>query len=226
MIKALIFDMDGLLLDTEKVSKLAWQQAAEEYGLVLTDDIYFKCAGRSSLDVDQILTAQLGNSFPITQVRKRRYEIVDTTFERDGVKIKCGAVDIINIADSFRVPCLVATSTRKQRAIIRLTQAGIINRFTAIIAGDEVSRGKPNPDIFLLAAKTAKADPKNCLAFEDSEAGIRALSAARIPSFLIPDLKRHSEDVIRLATYHCESLVEATDIVHSLLLAPIAHTIP
>jgi beta-phosphoglucomutase-like phosphatase (HAD superfamily) len=218
MIKALIFDMDGLLLDTEKVSKFAWQKASEEYGFLLTDDIYFKCAGRSSLDVDQILTAQLSSSFPINQVRQRRYEIVDTVFERDGVEIKSGAIDIINIADSFQVPCLVATSTRKQRAITRLSQAGILNKFAAIIAGDEVSRGKPDPDIFLLAAKMAKTDPKNCLAFEDSEAGIRALFAAHIPSFLIPDLKHHPEEVVKLATYHCKSLLEAKPIVTSLLL--------
>ena len=216
-IRALILDMDGLLLDTERVSKWAWQSAANELGFVIPDEIYFWCVGRSSLDVDRILSNNLGDDFPISEARRRRFELVDSVFARDGVALKKGAGELLDLADSLNMPYAIATSTRKQRAILRLNHAGVLNRFRSLVAGDEVSKGKPNPEIFLLAAHTLNTPPSHCLVFEDSDSGIEAATAAGMKSVLVPDQKPPSIEATEQASYICSSLVEASGILAGIV---------
>jgi HAD superfamily hydrolase (TIGR01509 family) len=210
--RAAIFDMDGLMLDTESVEREAFLKAAAEFGYSVPDEVYIQVVGRTGEDARQIFCDAFGGCFPYDDVRVRWREYTDHHIAACGVPCKAGLLELLELMETYGIPKAVATSTRRQRALRLLEKSNLLSRFDAIVAGDEVSRGKPDPEIFLIAAMKLNVPPHQCIAFEDSAAGILAAHAAGMIPILVPDLVKPAASVCDLAHRVYESLSDARDL--------------
>lgn len=212
--KALIFDMDGLILDTESVYRMAWQQAASEYGYRMSDEFYSGFIGRRTADCTEMLFENYGRDFPLSTFLKRSDQLYREHFNNNGIQIKPGLFELLDFLDNSHIPKAVATSTGLANALLCLGQ--LASRFTHIITGDEVNLGKPAPDIFLLAAGRLRLAPQQCLVLEDADAGVQAASAAGMPVIIVPDLKPASAQTVEKAVCVCTSLHEVKEVLTGL----------
>ena len=191
--RAVIFDMDGLMLDTERLALKAWQLAGVDFGFPISEDIFITMVGRNRRDSDRILVEVFGSDFPVDAVRKRRRAYVDGWIDEGKLSIKSGLLELLGFLDKISMPKAVATSTGYKRATHKLSLVNLLERFPIVIAGDQVEKGKPAPDIFLAAALRLEVAPKHCLVLEDSDAGIQAAYDAGMTPVMIPDMKPPSE---------------------------------
>ena len=127
---------------------------------------------------------------------------------REGIALKPGLLDLLDWLEARRIPKAVATSTRRDRAQAKLARTALLPRFVALVGGDEVARGKPEPDIFLAAAARLGEAAQHCLVLEDSEPGVRAALAAGMTPIMVPDLHAPSDDLVALEPLILESLAE------------------
>lgn len=199
-ITAILFDMDGLLIDTERMAQRAWQQAGAEFGFTLPDALYLQAVGRTAKATEALFCAGLGADFPFAAVYARKQHYLYTAIEEEGIPTKPGLAELLDRVDRQGIAKAVATSTARALAIKKLTAAGLFNRFATMICGDEVAQGKPAPDIFLAAAAKVGVAPAHCLVLEDSSAGIQAAHAAGMRAIWVPDLIVPSPEITALAS--------------------------
>lgn len=193
--EAVIFDMDGLMLDTERLAPMAWGDAKDAVGVDFDMSLLDSMIGRNYQDCRAIIVARHGAAFPTDELLHAWHVAYDAIVERDGIAIKHGLLGLLDWLEAERIPKAVATSTRRSRALPKLEHAGIAARFAAIVGGDEIARGKPAPDIFLLAAERLGMAPPSCLVLEDSEPGVRAALAAGMTPIMVPDLLAPSPEI-------------------------------
>ena len=191
---AAIFDMDGLLLDSERVILEAWQQTAREFGAELKREGYLELIGRRGADVRALLVSLLPDGFPLETARPRVQEIVAERRAREGFVVKPGVRALLARLAESGVACAVASSTRREEVERRLTLTELHAHFSVLVGGDEVEHGKPAPDIFLLAAARLAIPPAQCIVFEDIEHGARAAVTAGMQVVIVPDLKPPSAE--------------------------------
>jgi len=208
-IKGVIFDMDGLLLDTEPIYIKCMRKAVGEYGLSLTDELIKECTGVSREKIDKALGNHFGPDFPAVQVNNKHNEYTYEHFRSQGVDLKKGAISLLNKLDQLSIPLALATSTIRVVAESLLEKTGLATYFAAAVFGDQVERGKPCPDIFLEAASRLSIEPELCLVFEDSESGIRGAFEAGMRTILIPDILEPAEEIRNLADAAYADLEEA-----------------
>lgn len=197
--QALIFDMDGVLLDTEGLYKRAWTQASTESGFDLTDALYLKLIGITIADCERVLCESFGATFPLETFRTRAASLYKELHEREGLPLKPGVNELLIWAKENNIPCAVGTSTVQAEASERLEHHNIRQYFTVIIGGDMVERGKPNPDIFLKAQEALGVEPAHCLILEDAHSGLLAARAGGMRSCLVPDLLPASDESRQIA---------------------------
>ena len=205
-LRAIIFDMDGLMLDTERLATPAWQDAKDAIGVDFDMSLLDAMIGRNYQDCRALIVERHGEAFPTDRLMEAWHVAYDAIVERDGVAIKHGLLPLLDWLEEMRVPKAVATSTRRARAMTKLANAGLATRFDAIVGGDEISRGKPAPDIFLLAAARLAAAPSSCVVLEDSAPGVRAAIAAGMTPIMVPDLLAAPPDIVGSATLVLPSL--------------------
>lgn len=186
--QAVIFDMDGVLLDTEPLAARAWTEAAASLGVAFDADLALRMVGRNWLDCVAIAHAHYPSGYPVDALLSRWHAAYDAIVARDGLALKPGALELLDWLDEARIPRAVATSTRRERALDKLGRTALLPRFAAVVGGDEVERGKPAPDIYLEAARRIGADAGACVVLEDSEPGVRAALAAKMTPIMVPDL--------------------------------------
>jgi HAD superfamily hydrolase (TIGR01509 family) len=185
---AVIFDMDGLMLDTEPLAARAWVDAAQDLGLAFDSAINHRLIGRSFADCRTIIGEHHGADYPVDALMGAWHGAYDAIVRREGISFKPGLLELLDWLEAERIPKAVATSTRRSRAQAKLELTGIFARFAALVGGDEVARGKPAPDIFLEAAARLDTAPAACLVLEDSEPGMRGALAAGMTPIMVPDL--------------------------------------
>lgn len=184
--QAAIFDMDGLLLDTERVCMRVFQEACEVQQLPFYKDIYLSMIGCNAAGIEAIFRKAYGNDLDrLHQEWRTRYNAV---VKHQAIPIKDGVVELLEWMKEQNLPTAVATSTAKDVAKIKLELAGLSKYFDNVTTGCEVSNGKPDPEIYLLAANRLNVEPTKCLAFEDSNNGVKAAVAAQMLTYQIPDL--------------------------------------
>jgi len=203
---AVIFDMDGLMLDTESLGPRTWRDAAATIGVEFDLGLLPSMIGRNYRDCREMLRAHYGPSYPVEQLTATCLTVFDAIVERDGVAQKPGLCELLDWLEQSDVVRAVATSTRRDRAEAQLTQQGLLQRFAALVGGNEVARGKPEPDIFLLAAARLSVEPEDCVVLEDSEPGVRAALAAGMMPIMVPDLHAPSPDLLARAPLVLPSL--------------------
>jgi HAD superfamily hydrolase (TIGR01509 family) len=203
-----IFDMDGLMLDTERLALAAWQEASAALGVPCDPDVARRMIGRNQPDSVAIVRAHYGPDFPVEAVMTRSATAYEAIVEREGIALKPGLATLLDWLEAERIATAVATSTRRARALAKLSRTGLLPRFAAVVGGDEVARGKPAPDIFLAAADRLAHAPAACVVLEDSEPGLHGAHAAGIAPIMVPDLHPPSPDLLALAPLVLASLDE------------------
>jgi HAD superfamily hydrolase (TIGR01509 family) len=197
-ITAVLFDMDGLLLDSERLALAVIARCARELGLEWEEAIGLSLIGRNIVDSDAILRARYGEGAPLEGLRQGFRRHYDAHIDAHGVPIKPGVGELLDLLDARRLPRAVATSTGRERALRKMRRVGLLARFDALVSGDEVARGKPAPDIFLAAAGALAVAPSACLVLEDSNAGVRAALAAGMQVIMVPDVLAPDADLLAL----------------------------
>jgi len=190
-----IFDMDGLLLDTERPAIPLWTIAGKIYGWDVDSETVIMTLGLSGVGTREIFMKRLGPDFPYDKVKEEYKRLYIETFEKV-VELKTGVFTLLDRLYSLKIPLAVATSTRHNYAFEKLSTAGIQDRFDVIVGGDEITNGKPAPDIFLLAARKLGKLPSECVGFEDAPAGLIGLHAAGIRSVFIKDMATPSKELL------------------------------
>lgn len=206
-VRAIIFDMDGLLLDTERLFLKAYTQAANELGVDLPEALYLQMVGHRADASQAILKAGLPDSAPVQEIIDSARRTYFSLLEK-GVPLRPGALAVLEYCNQRQLPLAVATSTHHALATSKLERAGLLDLFVSVISGDQVEMGKPAPDVYLKAADTLSIPPKECLVLEDSPPGIQSAKAANTMAVLIPDLIPVNDDSRRDAAVVFESLVQ------------------
>ena len=186
---AAVFDMDGLLLDSERPVQEAWMQVAAEFGVPLTPAAYLDLIGRNHRDSALRLRAIFADDALLADAQHRVGIALEERFGARPFDVKPGARRLLQALHAATIPCAVASSTAHAEIRRRLARAGLLDFFAAVCGGDEVARGKPAPDIYLLAVERLHADAACTLAFEDSGHGALAALAAGLALVVVPDLK-------------------------------------
>jgi HAD superfamily hydrolase (TIGR01509 family) len=189
VIRAVVLDMDGLMLDTEGMSRTAWLRTFAERGLPFCEDQFLELVGLNVPDARKKMHGWYGPDFPFDAVYARKIIHVDEIIAQEGIRLKPGLMEFLALADSLGLAKAMATSTARDRAMYKLERAGLGGGFPVIAGGDEIAHGKPAPDIFLLAARLLNLPPEECLALEDSDPGVLAAQAAGMRVLIIPDVK-------------------------------------
>lgn len=208
---AAIFDMDGLLIDSERATLCAWTEAALALGVVLRESDYLQVVGKAAQDSHAILQAHLGGVAPFEQAMVA----VRSALEEEGegkellFPLKPGAAALLAQLQAAGIPCAVASSSRTDEIAQRLARVGVLQHFTAVAGGNEVLRGKPDPALYALAAARLGVDTALCLAFEDSHNGARAALAAGMGLVVVPDLLQPAPEVAQACVAVLGSLQEA-----------------
>jgi HAD superfamily hydrolase (TIGR01509 family) len=214
---AIILDMDGLMLDTEPISLRIWKEAAVDLGYVLSDELCVGMVGRTTAANMTRLRQHFGAEFPAAELERSAGARYRAHLEAHGVPRKPGLEDFLSFLDERGLARAVATSTATDLARRKLDQAGVLGYFEVIVGGDQVSRGKPEPDIFLMAATRLGYAPADCVVLEDSGPGIQAAAAAGMRPILIPDGRTPAAAASRAAHATVESLSAARQIIESFL---------
>ncbi len=210
-IGGVLFDMDGLMLDTERISMRAWQAACADCGVTLTNAQFLDIIGHREADCLKLVKGMHGEHLDADAIARATRAHYARLLEEGGVPVMPGLTDALRVLKTAGVPMAVATSTHQAVAVKKLTQAGVAHFFREIVGGDMVRHGKPAPDLYLRAAESIGVAPELCLALEDSGPGLRAAHAAGCATVLIPDLKPPSPEVRALAWRVMGSMREFAD---------------
>lgn len=212
MIHAAIFDMDGLLFDTESLCCNAWREVAGKAGYRMQDSLFLECVGLNSRDTRERVMNEMGPDFPYDDFGNLARQWMRSHMESDGPPLKPGTITLLEYLVSRDIPVALATSTSESSARWMIERAGFVRFFNAYAFGSEVENGKPAPDIFLLAMKRLDVEnPLDCVVFEDSEAGLRAAQAAGMLTVFVPDMVEPTRAVLEKVWKRIESLDEAAN---------------
>ncbi len=204
---AIVFDMDGLLFDTETLYQEAILLAAAEGGHELALDIFNRTIGAPWAQSRALLLSHFGEAFPVDEFQaawvRHFWAIAETR-----LALKSGALELIETLDRFRLPRAIATSSSRRTVERHLTAHNLMGRFAAIVGHGDYDRGKPAPDPFLQAAERLGVEPLLCLALEDSHNGVRSASSAGMMTIMVPDLLEPTDEIRGLCTFVARDLHE------------------
>ena len=206
-IKAIIFDMDGVILDSESISDITWKKAAEERGLSVTDEILNACRGSNKNDTIQTLKKYYGSNFDSEAFLERTSELFHQIEEKDGIPLLPYAKEILQYLKP-RSRMALASSTRGPTVERQLRAAGVIDFFETRTTGEMVEHSKPNPEIYLMACKSIGVEPNECVAIEDSLNGIRSAHAAGLNPIMVIDKVQPTDEIRAMCVAVFESLEE------------------
>ena len=216
MIKAIIFDMDGLMIDSERVTFECYQERLKDMNLTMDEEFYKTLLGKPIKGIYQRFYDVYGNDFPIENVIQDVHQLMAERFETEGVPVKKGLVKLLHYLKDNNYKTIVATSSNRDRVDKILAQAKITEFFDDSICGDEVTKGKPNPEVFLKSCQKLGVKVDEAIVLEDSEAGIQASYDANIKVICIPDMKYPEKQYEEKTFKILKDLTEVTAYLKSL----------
>lgn len=205
---AFIFDLDGTLIDSNRMYFRLWSEILQERGYEFSEEIFMRFTGRKRTETAQILAEHYGSDFPFEDLLQVRIARAAAEMQTAGVPLMKGAAELVKALYEKGYPLGLVTSTPRKEAAELLSRAGIWKYFFAAVGGDEVKNGKPDPEGYLLCAERIGCVPAACLAFEDTEMGVQAAADAGMRVIMVPDLLQPSEDVRRVTWAVLNSLDE------------------
>ena len=213
-IRAVVFDMDGLLIDSEGLVREGVIRAARGMGKDMPMSVTARMIGTPLAECMRVLAEHFGPGFDMDAFLLAERRETQALFA-EGVALKAGVIELLDHLGELGLPRAVATSSGRGAVEAHLGGHGVLSRFDAVITREDVPRHKPHPDPFLAAASALGVEPQSCLALEDSHNGVRAAHAAGMMTIMVPDLLDPTEEMAEKTIHIAESLHE----VHRLLLA-------
>ncbi len=197
---AAVFDMDGVLFDTEALCLESWKAVADEKRLddrydVKIKDVFMKCIGTTELRTKEIVLESYGDDFEYDNLRREASVWFHNYIDEYGMPVKSGAVELLGYLRRVGLPIALASSTRYEKVIEELESAGLAGYFDVIVGGDMLKRSKPAPDIYLMACEKLGISPSVSAAVEDSFNGVRSAYSAGMKVIMVPDLLMPDEEM-------------------------------
>ena len=216
IIEAIVFDMDGLLFDSERIVQRSWEEAGNQLGLEHMGETIYHTLGMNLAGRNHYFRNTIAKDFPCEEFAKQAriwfYKIVN----EEGLPMKNGARKLLEYGKANGYRMAIATSSRREYALKNLKAAKIYDFFDAGVFGDMVQHAKPDPEIYLKACDSIGAAPANCIALEDAPAGIRAAYAAGMKPIMIPDLVAPTPEIEALLYETCDTLLGVIGILEKL----------
>ena len=213
MLKALLFDMDGLIFDSEKVVQRSWNMAGDTHGYGKIGDHIYNTLGMNAKSRGEYFKGVFGEEFPYDKFRDLARENFYAIVGEEGLAIKSGANELIHYAKQLGYRMAVVTSSRRPYVEEMFKKAGLYEYFDVFVCGDMVMKSKPNPEIYEKACRLLEVRPEYCVAFEDAPAGVESATAAGIDVIMVPDLVQPDRETRRKAWRVITTLDEAIDIL-------------
>lgn len=215
-IQGIIFDMDGVLIDTEIISFKYWEEAFKKYGYNYSMDFHLSIIGRNDNSIRSILKETFGAEFPLDDICNYKSESMFKYLDEKGTPAKPGVYELLEFLNENNYKVAVATSTNRDRALQSLESIGIKDKFDTMVCGDEIENSKPHPEIFLKAAQKLGLNPENCIVVEDSAAGLEAGYKGGMTVINVPDMKQPDDIMKKHTSIVCKNLL---DIINYLIVS-------
>lgn len=205
-IEAVVFDMDGVIFDSERMCIECWKEIANRHNIPSIEEACHTCIGLNMKRTREVMFELYGEDFPYDEYSKEESALFHQRFDGGKLPKKPGIEELLIAIKKKGMKIALASSTRKAMVEQELTDGGLISYFDAIVGGDMVERSKPEPDIYLKACEVLKISPENAVAIEDSYNGIRSAYRAGLFPIMVPDLIGPDEEMQSLAGGICKSL--------------------
>lgn len=209
--EAVVFDMDGVIFDSERAVMECWKILADKYGIENIEEPFYACIGTTMARTREIMLEAYGTDFPYDEYAKEASVIYHEKYDGGRLPMKRGVVELLTYLKNNNKKIALASSTRKQTVVNQLRDAGILDFFDAVVCGDMVERSKPAPDIFLKACEELNVNPGKSYAIEDSYNGIRAAYAGKLRPVMVPDMLPANDEMKEIAEVVLENLLEVID---------------
>lgn len=213
-IKGVLFDMDGIVLDTEKLYTRFWKEAAQSLGYPMTHEMALGMRSLSPELGERRLKDYLGEAVDYQAVRNKRIEMMSAFINENGVELKPGIHELLAFLKENRIKTSIATSSPLDRTKEYLSQVGLVDEFDELVSGHMVEHGKPAPDIYLYAASKLGLKPEECLVLEDSPTGLLAAYRAGCIPVMIPDQDQPDDETKSRAYAVVDSLVDVIKLIN------------
>ena len=211
--KAVVFDMDGLMFDTERLFVLAWDYAGEKMGLGKAGYMNVRTLGLNAALCRQVWIHEFGDRFKEEELWKYTKEFFDEYYSKHKVPVKHGLYVLLEYLKKNGYKLAVASSTKRQDVEHHLKDACVFDYFDAVICGDMVSKSKPEPEIYLKACEAIGVAPKEAVALEDSKNGLLAAHRAGMHAIMVPDTWEADEEVKQILWAMCDDLVKVKELL-------------
>lgn len=215
MIRGIVFDMDGLMFDTERLVIKGWDFAGKQTGYNISEEIVIKTLGVNAEDTRHIFLEQFGRDFDYDAIRKIRIDFVTDYIEKNGIPVKTGLIELLDFLKANHYKMTVATSTERERANYYFRKANVSDYFDDIVCGDMIKRGKPEPDIYLKACEIIGLPAEECLALEDSTTGILSAYRAGMKPVMIPDIVKPNEETCKILYAKLSTLLDVIELLNN-----------
>lgn len=206
--EAVVFDMDGVIFDSERAVMDCWIELANKYHIENIEKPYFACIGTTMKKTREIMLETYGADFPYDTYAKEASFLYHEKYDGGRLPMKPGVVELLSYLKKENKKIALASSTRKQTVINQLRDADLLDFFDAVICGDMVERSKPAPDIFLKACEKLRVKPEKTYGIEDSYNGIRAARAGKLRPIMVPDLLPGNEEMEEISEAILANLFE------------------
>lgn len=212
-IQAVLFDLDGTLIDTERYYRIYWPKSLAAFGYEMTDEqsLMMRSLGRPFAPA--LLRQWFGEDLDYLAVRDKRTEMMEEALARDGIQVKTGARELLAFLRERKIITAVVTATGKERAESRLSQTGLDGYFDRVISAAQVKEGKPSPDVYLYACESLGMKPEECMAVEDSPNGVMSAYRAGCPVVMVPDQTEPDGELMKCLYARVDTLVDICELI-------------
>lgn len=208
---AVVFDMDGVIFDSERLVLECWEKIGEKYHLEGMRDAFLPCIGTNDIKTREIVLERYGADFPYDEFRRESSRLYHDIVDQGGLPVKTGVRELLSFLKKHAIPIALASSTRLEVVTQELKQAGLYEYFGVVMGGDQLKRSKPEPDIYLMTCERLGVQPICTYAIEDSYNGIRSAYSAGMKPIMVPDMLPPTEEMREKSVVVLENLRQVRD---------------